>query len=55
MISCNIAYDKKTRLASKHEALAVYESWPGHCADEVSTNPANVPLPKFEKVQSNLH
>jgi len=23
----------------KHEDLAVYESSPGHCVDEVSTNP----------------
>jgi len=38
--SWNVAYDnKEPRLALKHKPSAVYESSPGHCADEVSTNP----------------
>jgi len=28
------------------EALAVYESWPGHCADAVSTDPNHTHIKK---------
>jgi len=31
----------ETTFGLKHEALAVYESSPGHCTREVSTNPAS--------------